>query len=157
MSDFVLTRVELDKDFTIGELSIGGHHIAWTVEDTVREIPGEPVETWKVHGQTAIPVGRYKIERTWSPRFQVTMPLLLDVPGFTGVRIHAGNTAADTDGCILPGLERTENGVRMSQLAYREILKWLDSIERQGLEAWITITNGGLLAPVPQPAILEAA
>lgn len=141
MSDFLLKRIQLDPDCTIGDLSIGGHHIAWTVEDTVREIPGQPVEVWKIRGQTAIPVGRYKIERTFSPRFQVTMPLLLDVPGFTGVRIHAGNTAADTDGCILPGLERREKGVGQSQLAYREILKWLDSIEQQGLEAWITITN----------------
>lgn len=140
MSDFILKRVQLDGDVTIGDLSIGGHHICWVCEDPVREIPGKPVESWKIKGETAIPVGRYKIERTFSSRFQTTMPLLLDVPGFSGIRIHPGNVPKDTEGCLLPGLVRREKGVGESQLAYREILKWLDSIEHQGLEAWITVT-----------------
>lgn len=139
VSDFILTRVQCDPDVTIGELTIGGHHVCWTVEDPVREVPGKPVSEWKIKGETAIPVGRYKIERTWSPRFQTTMPLLIDVPGFSGVRIHPGNTPKDTEGCILPGLERRDRSVGSSQLAYREILKWLDSIERQGLDAWIEV------------------
>lgn len=141
MSDFLLKRVQLDPDCTIGDLSIGGHHICYVCEDPVREIPGQPVETWKIKGETAIPVGRYKIERTFSARFQMTMPLLLDVPGFSGIRIHPGNVPADTEGCLLPGFERRAKGVGQSQLAYRDILKWLDSIDQQGLEAWIQITN----------------
>lgn len=141
MSDFILTRRELGADFTIGDLAIGGHHICWVVEDAVREVEGEPVEAWKIKGQTAIPVGRYQIKRTFSNRFQVTMPQLMDVPGFSGIRIHPGNTAADTEGCLLPGLERRAKGVGSSQLAYREVLKWLDSIEHQGLEAWIQVVG----------------
>lgn len=132
MTDFVLRRVQLDDDVTIGELTIGGKHICWTCEDAEREV--------KIPGKTAIPRGRYKVVRTWSPRFQVTMPLLLDVPNFEGVRIHPGNDADDTEGCILPGLERRPKGVGSSQAAYRELLKWLDTIEHQGLEAWIEIT-----------------
>jgi hypothetical protein len=132
MTDFVLTRVQLEHDVTIGELSIGGKHICWTCEDAEREV--------KVKGHTAIPRGRYKIVRTFSPRFKVTMPLLVDVPNFEGVRIHPGNDADDTEGCILPGFERRAKGVGSSQLAYREILKWLDTIDHQGLEAWITVT-----------------
>lgn len=140
MSDFILKRVQLDGDVTIGDLSIGGHHICWVCEDPVREIPGKPVESWKIKGETAIPVGRYKIERTFSARFQTTMPLLLDVPGFSGIRIHPGNVPKDTEGCLLPGLVRREKGVGESQLAYREILKWIDAIELQGKETWITVT-----------------
>jgi hypothetical protein len=139
VTDFILQRVQQDDDVTIGELRIGGHYICWVCEDPVREIPGEPVETWKVKGATAIPVGRYRIERTFSNRFQVTMPQLMDVPGFAGIRIHPGNTAADTEGCLLPGMERRPKGVGSSQLAYREVLKWLDSIEQQGMDAWIEI------------------
>lgn len=131
VSDFVLKRIQLDPDVTIGELSLNGHHICYTCEDPEREV--------KIKGETAIPRGRYKIERTWSPRFQVTMPLLLNVPNFEGVRIHPGNTAKDTEGCILPGRVRMAKGVGESQLAYREILKWLDAIEGQGLDAWIEI------------------
>ncbi len=132
MTDFVLTRLQLDPDVTIGELTIGGKHICWTCEDAEREV--------KIHGKTAIPRGRYKIVRTFSPRFKVTMPLLLAVPNFEGVRIHPGNDADDTEGCILPGLERRPKGVGSSQLAYREVLHWLDAIEQQGREAWITVT-----------------
>lgn len=140
MTTFSLNRVQKDPDVTIGELSINGHRICYVLEDPVREVEGEPVESWKVKGQTAIPVGRYRIERTWSPRFGHTTPQLMDVPGFQGIRIHPGNTTADTEGCLLPGLERRSDSVGSSQLAYREILKWLDTIERNGDEAWIEIT-----------------
>ena len=141
MSEFLLRRVQSDPDVTIGELTLNGKHVCWVCEDPEREVPGQPVERWKIKGNTAIPRGRYKIERTWSQRFQMTMPQLLDVPGFLGIRIHPGNTPSDTEGCLLPGLERRYKSVGSSQLAYREILKWLDAIEGQGLDAWITITG----------------
>lgn len=133
MSTFVLTRMQLDPDVTIGELRIGGVHVCWTVEDAEREV--------KIKGETCIPRGKYQIKRTWSNRFQQTMPQLMDVPNFEGIRIHPGNTAHDTEGCILPGMERRPKGVGSSQLAYREILKWLDAIEYQGLEAWVVVTG----------------
>jgi len=131
MSTFVLTRLQLDPDVTIGEIRIGGVHVCWTCEDAEREV--------KITGETCIPRGTYRIKRTWSNRFEQTMPQLMDVPNFEGVRIHPGNTAQDTEGCILPGLERRPKGVGSSQLAYREILKWLDAIERQDLDATIQI------------------
>lgn len=139
MTDFILTRIQLDPDVTIGQLTINGRAICWMLEDPVREIEGRPVEEWKIKGQTAIPRGRYKIERTFSNRFQYTTPQLMDVPGFTGIRIHTGNTAADTEGCLLPGMERREKGVGQSVLAYREVMKWIDAIEAQGLEVWIEV------------------
>lgn len=138
MTTFSLNRVQKDPDVTIGELKIGPLHVCWILEDPVRETP-EPVEVWKIKGETAIPAGKYKIERTFSNRFQHTTPQLMDVPGFQGIRIHPGNTTADTEGCLLPGLERRSDSVGSSQLAYREILKWLDTIEQNGSEAWIEI------------------
>lgn len=131
MTDFVLTRDTLNQRVTLGELFIGRHHICWTCEDPEREV--------KVMHETCIPRGRYQIKRTFSNRFQHVMPLLLDVPGFDGIRIHPGNTVADTSGCILPGMVRRDNGVGESQLAYREVLKWLDAIDHQGHQAWIDI------------------
>jgi hypothetical protein len=139
MTDFVLTRAQCDPTVTIGELMIGGHHICWVCEDPVREIEGQPVSDWKIKGETAIPRGRYRVQRTLSARFGHTTPQLMDVPGFEGIRIHPGNTTADTEGCLLPGLERRSDGVGASQLAYREVLKWLDTIEQNGDEAYIEI------------------
>ena len=131
MTDLVLTRVQSDPDVTIGELKIGTHHVCWTCEDAER--------AEKIAGRTAIPRGRYKIELTYSPRFEMSLPLLMGVTGFQGVRIHAGNTADDTEGCILPGLVRRDKGVGDSRLACIEVRKWLDAIWRNGDEAWIVI------------------
>jgi hypothetical protein len=139
MTDFILTRLQVDPTVTIGELTIGPKHICWVLEDPVREVEGQPVESWKIKGQTAIPRGRYRVQRTFSNRFGHTTPQILDVPGFEGIRIHPGNTTSDTEGCLLPGLERLASSVGSSQLAYREILKWMDTIEQQDLECWIEI------------------
>lgn len=131
-------NIEIIRDvrtpaFTLGRLLVDGTEECYTVEDAVRDGP-------KVPGETAIPAGRYKVIITRSPRFRRALPLLLDVPGFTGVRIHPGNTVADTEGCILPGRVRTADGVAESGLAfealYRQIAEALDA----GDDVWIEIT-----------------
>lgn len=96
-------------DYTIGKLYIDGHYLCDTLEDTVR-----PAGT-KIAGKTAIPAGTYKVKKTMSPRFKKTLPEILNVPGFTGVRIHAGNYASNTDGCLLLGLNKTKGAVLDSQ------------------------------------------
>lgn len=95
-------------EYTIGKLYIDGHYLCDTLEDTVRN-------GVKIAGKTAIPAGTYKVRKTMSPRFKKVLPEILNVPGFTGVRIHAGNTAIDTDGCLLLGLNKKKGQVLESQ------------------------------------------
>lgn len=92
------------KGYTAGRLLANGKFLCYTMEDEVREQDGLPVEKWKIHGETAIPRGKYRVVLTMSPRFKRVLPEVLNVPGFTGIRIHRGNTAEHTHGCILVGL-----------------------------------------------------
>lgn len=101
---------------TFGRLSIDGLIICHTLEDEVREVIGQPVATWKVHGQTAIPssqfCGRdYVVTLEQSPKFGADTITIHDVPGFAGVRIHSGNGIEDTEGCPLLGLEVNARGI----------------------------------------------
>lgn len=104
-----LIRDVLGDTFTLGKLYIDGEFFCYTCEDKVRPK--------KIYGQTAIPAGTYRVSLTPSTRFKRVLPLLHDVPGFEGIRIHAGNTHEDTEGCVLVGLTRTANGVGDSRKA----------------------------------------
>ena len=95
----------------LGVLSIDGVPFCQTLEDQVREIPGKPVEQWKIKGQTAIPAGRYRVTIDRSDRFGRLMIHVLDVPGFSGIRVHGGNTDKDVEGCIAVGRVRTMTGI----------------------------------------------
>jgi hypothetical protein len=114
----LLERVQQDAAVTIGSLSVDGDWECWTCEDAVREVPGQSVWQWKVAGQTAIPRGTYEVKITPSARFKRDLPILLSVPGFDGIRIHLGNTAADTEGCILPGADRYATSVGRSRVGF---------------------------------------
>jgi hypothetical protein len=116
--ELTLKRTTLTPEFTLGELFIDGAFFCYTVEDTVRT--GE-----KIFGKTAIPYGHYKVILNMSNHFKKVMPLLLDVPQFEGVRIHSGNTANDSEGCIIIGLERTKDGVGVSRIAFTKLMERL--------------------------------
>lgn len=96
---------------TFGELLADGQFICYTLEDEVREVEGQSVATWKIKGETAIPAGEYRITLEHSPRFGPNTLTVHDVPGFVGVRIHAGNTVADTEGCPLLGMAVNAQGI----------------------------------------------
>lgn len=122
---------------TIGELFIddADERECYTLEDLERF--GE-----KVHGQTAIPTGLYKIIITMSPHFGRPLPLIVNVPGFDGVRIHPGNTTDDTEGCLLVGQTRTEDTIGESRAAFNQLyLKIQDVLDRQQGEVWLNVTH----------------
>lgn len=108
-------------DCTISECYVDGVYECFILEDQVREVEGEPVEKWKVKGETAIPKGTYGVIVNESTRFKRLLPLLRGVPGFSGVRIHPGNTSEDTEGCLLPGRTRTEWSVGESKVAFGQL------------------------------------
>ena len=98
---------------TIGELYVDGAWECHILEDVERET--------KVYGETAIPKGSYNLVITPSNRFKRDLPLLENVPGYTGIRIHPGNVAADTHGCLLPGRTRTDRAVGESKAAFNSL------------------------------------
>lgn len=128
-----LTRKWLTKASTIGELTVDGKAQCFILEDHY------PMPYVKTPAKTAIPAGRYEVRITYSPRFKVDMPLLLQVPGFEGVRIHPGNTVADTEGCLLPGKFRGTDQVTMSRVAYAELLPKIQAAQTKGEKIFITI------------------
>lgn len=121
----LLTRQERTDESTIGELSLNGVHVCYTLEDKDRgltkDMPQEELRSTKVKGQTAIPTGTYEVIIDMSVRFKKVMPLLVDVPGFAGIRIHSGNTSADTEGCIIVGRKKGTNAVYESKLAFFDV------------------------------------
>lgn len=109
-----LHRAHHGPGYCVGRLHVDNEWQCFTLEDEVREIETRPVQEWKIPGRTAIPRGTYEVVITLSNRFERRLPLLLNVPGFTGVRIHSGNTSEDTEGCILVG-RAWDGGDRVSQ------------------------------------------
>lgn len=103
--EIILNRFIFNDTSTIGKVFVDNKFICYSLEDKIREIPGTPVFQWKIKGQTAIPVGRYAVCMYNSPRWGKEVPSLLNVPGFMDIEIHAGNAPKDTEGCILLGLE----------------------------------------------------
>ena len=104
------------------------------------EDPVKP-EGVKIPGKTAIPAGRYRIIINYSPRFRKHLPQLLDVPNFDGVRMHAGNTEGDTEGCILVGRERTETAILRSRLALDTLMNKMIETFGNTEEVWIEVKN----------------
>lgn len=107
MIHFTMFREASQGGATISRLFLGFDYICDILEDEVREIPGVPVSEWKIKGATAIPAGTYEIELRQSARFGPDTMTLLAVPGYEYIRVHAGNRADDTEGCLLPGVRNS--------------------------------------------------
>lgn len=110
MIHVVHQRLRYRKDRTPGEVTISGERICFSLEDELREMPGVPVEQWKVKGKTAIPALHYRIKLVDSPRFgRDTLALEAEGCGFEDLRIHGGNDERATEGCPIMGLELDAN------------------------------------------------
>ncbi len=129
--ELVLTRDAFLPTRTLGKLYADNVFECFTCEDAVRDT--------KIKGETAIPKGRYRVIITLSNRFKRELPILLNVPNYEGVRIHSGNTEADTEGCILCGSTRNDSGIFSSRIATNNLILKIRNAINSGKEVWITI------------------
>lgn len=145
--DLRLKRIARQTGYTIGRLYVvepddelpDGEKLTYltdTLEPQWRDLKGG---AYKIRGRTAIPEGRYPLVVTRSPKFGKWLPLLMQVPGFEGVRIHSGNTAADTQGCILVGENKKKGMVLNSRAAMERLMRLLDG-RKAGEAVWITVS-----------------
>ena len=119
-------RTDFTSESTIGRLSIDGAFQCYTLEDAVR------ADGVKIYGETAIPTGLYDVVLTRSPRFKRVLPLLLDVKNFVGVRIHPGNSARDTEGCILVGEAKAKDWISKSRPAFNALFAKMKQAQARG-------------------------
>lgn len=108
-----LIRKIKTEESTVGVLFVDGIMECFTLEDVERKE--------KIFGKTAIPVGTYEVGISYSNRFKRDLPILYNVSGYEGVRIHAGNTAEDTEGCILVGTTSARNKILNSRIAFSKL------------------------------------
>ncbi len=127
-----LHREPSTANCTLGSLYVNEKFQCFTLEDVVRPT--------KVYGMTAIPAGSYRIDVTYSNRFKRMLPLLLYVPNFSGVRIHLGNTAENTEGCILVGLEKGIDRVNRSRDAFNPLYELILDAYNSDEDIWIHIS-----------------
>ena len=146
--ELILKRIAKRKTYTIGRLSIReqvmdeylpgyeDRYFCDTLEPTWRDYANG---AYKVKGRSAIPEGRYAVVISYSPKFKQWLPILLGVPKFEGIRIHAGNTAKDTEGCILVGQNREVGKVLDSRKWLYELKQKIVEAKDRGEAVWITI------------------
>lgn len=135
-----LIRDGFGDTFTEGKWYIEDEFECHTVEDTDRKIEEDP--TRKIYGRTAIPRGRYEVVLSMSPRFKKMLPELLNVPGFTGIRVHAGNSSKDTEGCIIVGSSNNrldDDWVGGSKIAVTQLIAKLAIAKNNGERTFLEI------------------
>lgn len=143
MIEFKLERKYKKEKYTIGNLYVNGDFVCNILEDADRglkkDMPLSEIKRIKVYGETAIPAGRYEIELSLSPRFGRQLPLLLNVPGYSGIRIHRGNTNEDSLGCLLPGENKAKGKVINSAKWEERIINMMRKAKEDGEPCFITI------------------
>lgn len=138
--ELTVHRTKNGEKSCTGTLDIDGVHECYTLEDPIRKLG--PKGEGKIWGETGIPEGRYKVTRAMSPKFGRMMPLLLNVPFFTGILIHSGNKAEHTEGCLLVGQQHLnddwiQGGSVEAPLLHAKLFRAMD----EGREVWITYIN----------------
>lgn len=121
---------------TFGKWFVDGVYLAETLEDTDRDLESGGV---KVPGKTAIPRGRYHMRLSISSRFRKVMPEIFTVPGFTGVRVHGGNTEANTEGCPLLGSVREATRISNCAGVNQRLINLMEAAEARGEEIWLDV------------------
>lgn len=132
-----LNRIFKTNTFTIGELYINEKYVTDTLEDRVRP------EGEKVYGKTAIPEGTYEVKLTHSPRFKRILPEILNVPNFSGIRIHSLNKAEESEGCIGVGEwnGKDTNWISNSRKTFNKLFALLEEANNNKEKITITINN----------------
>ena len=113
-------RIYKGESYTIGKMYLNGEYFCDTLEDAIRPV--------KIPNETAIPAGTYKVEVTYSPRFKRNLPLLVDVPNYTGIRIHNGSNKDHTSGCILVGFNTAKGKLTNSRKTSDQLTEKLKSL-----------------------------
>lgn len=118
------------KDYCIGDLYIDGKWFCNVLEDVDRGLDDsmslEEIKKMKIKGETAIPTGIYQVLLTYSPKYKKIMPLINNVKGYSGIRIHSGNTHKDTEGCLLVGKNKEVGKVLDSRITFNALFKKLN-------------------------------
>lgn len=136
--EIILKAVHKTNLSTISECYVDGVLDCHVLEDKDRGSSN----TGKLFGITAIPAGKYQVVVTYSPRFKKNLPILLSVPGYSGVRIHPGNDADDTEGCLLPGQyypTKSHDFVYNSKKEFEELFTKIKAAIASKQKVWITI------------------
>lgn len=138
-----LKREVFTDNSSIGSLYVDGVFECYILEDRDRGLSDtmslEKIAGTKVYGKTCIPYGRYEVDWTMSARFKKMMPILLNVKGYVGIRIHAGNTEIDSLGCLLCGRLKLNDRISESTLATNRLYKKIEAAKKQGQRIFITI------------------
>ena len=145
--EIIVTRRWRGVNSTLSSVVVDGKAHQFILEDRDRGLKSEMdlefIKAEKVYGKTAIPSGRYQVDITHSNRFKRLLPILIDVPGFAGIRIHPGNKHIDTDGCLLPGKvnwkEDQDYAVGSSRTAFEELQMKIDAALKRGEKVWCEI------------------
>lgn len=129
--NLTVKRVAKKDTYTIGKLYIDGVYFCDTLEDKDRGLKQSDdlayITKHKVYGETAIPTGTYNVSLTYSTKFKKILPLIENVKGFSGIRIHSGNTAQDSLGCILVGKNTVVGKVTNSRDAFNALFEKLQN------------------------------
>lgn len=136
-----VTRVAGAENYTQGRVYLDNVFFCHSCEDEDRflERSLEDVSERKIYGRTAVPRGKYRLITSMSHRFGKVLPEVLDTPGFSGIRMHGGNRAEDSLGCILVGRVRTSSGIAQCADTVQRIIQQIEDAADLGIETWLEI------------------